>query len=57
MFLLLLKFVNINFDFDNCRYGMLKENRHDNMEMRPLSEGDDDDDDDDMTLFERRGKR
>ncbi|XP_066918725.1 membrane protein FAM174-like [Clytia hemisphaerica] len=44
----------------NRKYGMLRENRDDRMEMRPLSEGDDDDDDDDLTLFDasqRKSKR
>ena len=42
------------------RYGMLKNESRDNMEMKPLSEQDDDDDDDDMTLFDmskRKAKR
>ncbi|XP_065647715.1 membrane protein FAM174-like isoform X2 [Hydra vulgaris] len=38
------------------RYGVLKNNRSDGMELHPLSEADDDDDDD-MTLFDLRQQR
>lgn len=34
------------------RYGILRADKQDQMEMHPLSEVEDDDDDDDMTLFD-----